>query len=58
MYIPSPIFIDGVHDRFFEGDTIAADFFNLMVFEYLNTICFDIGSSALLYFNILPSIGR
>ena len=56
MYIPSPIFIDGVHDRLFEGDTITTDFLNLMIFVYLNPFCLDIGSTALLYLNIFPFV--
>ena len=58
MYIPSPIFINSMHDGFFKGNTVTTNLFNLMVFEYLNTICFDIGSNALLYLNILPLVRR
>ena len=34
MYIPSPIFINSMHDGFFKGNTVTTNLFNLMVFEY------------------------
>ena len=56
VYFPSPVFIDGMHDRLFEDNIVTVDFLNLMIFVYLNPFCLDIGSTALLYLNIFPFV--
>ena len=45
-YLPSPVFVDGVHDGFLERNRIAADLFNLVVFINLDSSRFDVGGSA------------